>query len=547
MANNDVVQQLEEWKQKYYQSITDLEQQQSYDELLHRSLARLALAAQGLDSKLDTQLTSLRKELRSKKNQFEIEKILEKMENAIAAMEVTEKNKDQTTGKILAELITSLKLAKPFKAQAKTLSKQLVAAPNDTVSTLLPELSLLFDSYINQHANKKTSRGLGYHLFGIGKSSKTSEQVNSEPDTVQALDGPLPEDEQSPQNEMPTHLVLMQLLERLSLPADLSKKATKIRHQIEAGIEDKGLPQIINDIADIVSDLGSQVITEKQDYEAFLKTLTSRLKELDEHIRETSDEDVKAFEQRNEISQVVENEFRGIRNHVEEASDIEQLKSTVSERLDFLNQHFENYRQSDHNRFEQSQKQIKDLNERLQDMEQESNELRQSAEKSRDLALKDALTGIWNRQALNELLEKEYSRWQRYQKPLSVVVWDIDFFKRVNDNYGHAAGDKVLKTIARIFQQQTRNTDFIARFGGEEFMGIFPETDLKDALVLANKIREKVEHSKFHYENKPVPITASAGLASFRGNDTIDDVFKRADKALYQAKESGRNCCLAKE
>jgi diguanylate cyclase len=546
MADNDVVHQLEEWKQKYYQSITDLEKQQSYDELLQRSLARLALAAQGLDSRLDTQLTSLRKELRSKKNQFEIEKILEQMENAIAGMEVKEKNKGQTTGEILAELISSLKLARAFKPQAKTLSKQLTSAPNDTIATFLPEVSLLLESYINQYSSKKSSRGLGYHLFGIGKSSETSEPINSEQDSAEAI-GALHEDDGVSPNEMPTHLVLMQLLERLSLPSDLSKKATTIRHQIETGVDDKQLPQIINDIADIVSDLGSQVITEKQDYEDFLKTLTSRLKELDEHIRETSDEDVKAFEQRHEISQVVENEFRGIRNHVEEAHDIEQLKSTVSERLDFLNQHFENYRQSDHDRFEQSQKQIKDLNDRLQTMEQESLELRQSAEKSRDLALKDALTGIWNRQALNELLEKEYSRWQRYQKPLSVVVWDIDFFKRVNDSYGHAAGDKVLKTIARIFQQQTRNTDFIARYGGEEFMGIFPETDLNDALVLANKIRDKVEHSKFHYENKPVPITASAGLASFRGNDTIDDVFKRADKALYQAKESGRNRCLVEE
>jgi len=178
-------------------------------------------------------------------------------------------------------------------------------------------------------------------------------------------------------------------------------------------------------------------------------------------------------------------------------------------------------------------------------MEQESVVLRQSAEKSRDLALKDALTGIWNRQALNEDLEKEFVRWQRYQKPLSLVVWDIDLFKRVNDEYGHAAGDKVLKTIARIFVQATRDADFIARFGGEEFVGIFPETRLEDALILANKIREKVANSKFHYENKPVPITASAGLATFRPNDTIADVFKRADAALYRAKDAGRNRCLA--
>jgi len=219
----------------------------------------------------------------------------------------------------------------------------------------------------------------------------------------------------------------------------------------------------------------------------------------------------------------------------------------VTGKLDVLNQHFEKYTKSDHDRFNQSQRQIKALNQRLHEMEKESTELRKSAEDSRELALKDALTGIWNRQALNEDLEKEFTRWQRYQKPLSIVVWDIDLFKRVNDNYGHAAGDKVLKTIARIFMQATRDADFIARFGGEEFVGVFPETRLEDALSLANKIREKVETSKFHYENKPVAITASAGLATFRPNDTIEDVFKRADAAMYRAKETGRNRCIAED
>ncbi len=305
------------------------------------------------------------------------------------------------------------------------------------------------------------------------------------------------------------------------------------------------MPAVINDIANIVSTLGSQVVTEKQDYEEFLKSLTSRLNELDQHIQITSTEDAEAFEHRKTMGQAVEEQVIGLRNEVVGADDLDALKSTVSDRLDFLNQHFESYRQSDHERFTQSQLQIKELNTRLQAMEQESVVLRHSAEKSRELALKDALTCIWNRQALNENLEKEFVRWQRYQKPLSLVVWDIDLFKRVNDEYGHAAGDKVLKTIARIFVQATRDADFIARFGGEEFVGIFPETRLEEALILANKIREKVANSKFHYENKPVPITASAGLATFRPNDTIVDVFKRADAALYRAKAAGRNCCLA--
>lgn len=532
---NDVMQQLEEWKQKYYHSITNLEKQQSYDELLQRSLGRLALAAQGLDPALDKQLKSLRTVLRGKSDQTEIEHILDQMEKAIARMESNKSTGNtQSTGQVIADLLLSLKLPKAFKSKAKKLSKQFKSTDNDNIQPIIPELLSLLDNCLNTSSNTSTS-GFGFHLFGRGKVTK--EESSSPEQKLDEVD--------NVEQEIPTHLVLMQLLERLSLPTELSKKATKIRHQIETGIEQSQIPHIINDIAEIVSSLGSQAVTEKQEYEEFLKTLTSRLAELDQHIRQTSDEDNKAFKERHMISQAVEEEVSGLRNHVEDANDLEQLKSSVSGRLDVLNQHFEKYRKSDHDRFEQSQLQIKALNQRLQSMEKESSELRKSAEDSRELALKDALTGIWNRQALNEDLEKEFTRWQRYQKPLSIVVWDIDFFKRVNDSYGHAAGDKVLKTIARIFMQATRDADFIARFGGEEFVGVFPETRLEDALSLANKIRQKIETSKFHYENKPVPITASAGLATFRPNDTIDNVFKRADAALYRAKEGGRNCCIA--
>jgi len=550
MANDDITQQLEEWKQKYYQSITDLEKQQSYDELLQKSLGRLALAAQGLDPLLDRHLKSLRSTLRAKSDQSEIEDILEKMEKAIAQMETNNKNnKAESIGEILANLLKSLNIPKPLKSESKSLSKQLKSSENSEINDLIPELTELLDGCINAAASKSSSKG--FSLFGFGKSSdddKADEPNNEDIDDTENT-GSTPENsEDKPEvkeNVVQTHMVLMELLERLSLPNDLSKKATKIRHRIETGIDGEELPDIIHEIADIVSTLGTQAVTEKHEYEEFLKTLTTRLNELEKHISQTGEQDEKAFEERSVISKAVETEVSGLRSHVEEAEDLEHLKTSVSERLDVLNQHFEKYKTSDQNRFEQSQKQIKQLNKRLQEMEKESSELRDSAEKSRELALKDALTGIWNRQALNENLEKEYVRWQRYQKPLSIVIWDIDFFKRVNDNYGHAAGDKVLKTIATIFKQATRDADFIARFGGEEFVGIFPETRLEDALTLANKIRTKVETSKFHYENKPVPITASAGLATFRPNDTIDDVFKRADAALYRSKEAGRNTCTA--
>jgi diguanylate cyclase len=157
--------------------------------------------------------------------------------------------------------------------------------------------------------------------------------------------------------------------------------------------------------------------------------------------------------------------------------------------------------------------------------------------------MKDPLTGIWNRQALSEVLQTEYSRWTRDQTGLTMVIWDVDYFKSVNDQFGHSAGDVVLKTIARIFKDSTRQADFIARYGGEEFVGLFPEIDLDQGLEMANKIRQTIEKTRFQHNGISVPITASAGLACFEKGDTIEDVFRRADKALYEAKGQGRNNC----
>ncbi len=542
MDIDDSTQQIEEWKSKYYQTITEFEKQQQYDELLQRSLGRLALAAQGLDRDLDKQLKSLRQSLRGGADHYEIKNILELMEQAIAKMESSKESKVASNpNDILIELLNKLKLPRKFKSEKKALLKQLKSHQEVISSAILSEILSLINAVIRDSSQQSSSNKLGFHIFGIGKKS-TSDPIDSAP-----LEHTLDEIEDADQDQVEPHLILMQLLERLSLPSDLSKKATQVRLKIEHGLNKEQLPTVISDIADIISELGSKVISDKIEYETFLKSLTSRLSELDQHIRNTSDDEVKAFEQRNVISKSVEQEVEGLRAHVDEAGDLEVLKTSVTERLDKLNNHFENYRKSDIERLEKSQQQIAQLNDHIKHIEQESTALKLAAEKARAVALKDALTGIWNRQAINEIMEKEYTRWLRYQNPLSIIIWDVDYFKRVNDNYGHAAGDKVLKTIAQIFNQATRNADFIGRFGGEEFMGVFPETRLEEALKLANKIREKVANSKFHYENKPVPITASAGLATFRPNDSIEDVFKRADKALYKAKETGRNKCLAED
>ncbi|MBT5231486.1 MAG: GGDEF domain-containing protein [Methylococcales bacterium] len=120
------------------------------------------------------------------------------------------------------------------------------------------------------------------------------------------------------------------------------------------------------------------------------------------------------------------------------------------------------------------------------------------------------------------------------------------YFKKVNDNYGHQAGDNALKFIASILADRIRETDFLARFGGEEFVILLPKTEAIEAENLANDIRITIEKASFHYSGEKVSITVSGGVSEFKKGDKPEDVFNRADEALYVCKESGRNCITIK-
>lgn len=178
---------------------------------------------------------------------------------------------------------------------------------------------------------------------------------------------------------------------------------------------------------------------------------------------------------------------------------------------------------------------------RLAEMEGETERLRSRLAEKRVQAMTDPLTNIANRLGYDKRVVEEYARWQRYDAPLTLLVCDIDHFKRINDTYGHKAGDRALLAIARSINQQLRQTDFAARVGGEEFVVLLPGTDAAAAEAVAEKLRQGVECCAFVYEGTPVPITVSIGLAAFAAGDAVDDVYKRADAALYQAKGQGRN------
>lgn len=152
----------------------------------------------------------------------------------------------------------------------------------------------------------------------------------------------------------------------------------------------------------------------------------------------------------------------------------------------------------------------------------------------------DGLTGLYNRRWMNEFFKRQINRAKSDKKPLVLMLVDLDHFKKVNDQYGHVVGDEVLSSVASVLPHQFRPTDLLARFGGEEFAMILPNTDLEQATQIAERVRIAIESTRVEFY-PDIQLTLSLGVASLLPNDDMNSLLARADRALYQAKKNGRN------
>ncbi len=187
---------------------------------------------------------------------------------------------------------------------------------------------------------------------------------------------------------------------------------------------------------------------------------------------------------------------------------------------------------------------LRQLKEEKKRTEELARRLKAANERFRLLSILDGLTELYNHRYFQERLKEEFERARRYRHAISLIMLDIDYFKRINDSYGHLAGDFILKELARLIRQNIRKSDIPARYGGEEFAIILPETDLKGASILGERLRERVEKEPFHFEEHRITVTISLGVASYfpaANSKGPRDLLEAADKALYYSKTHGRN------
>jgi diguanylate cyclase len=362
-----------------------------------------------------------------------------------------------------------------------------------------------------------------------------------DPDELQS-DGPysLPDSPEPSYSSVAKHIedTLLGLLEELSLPERHQPQAEAMRERLAHGLNWYELLPILDDLAVLmlaITDSG------QHEFEAYLKQLNERLEAFQGHLQVASDGHADSHSAARELDTQIREQVDGLQSSVQEAADLDSLKQVLESHLEGLLGTMDEHQQQRDQREQEVTARLKGLAERVANMEQEAQGYREHLEVQRQKALIDPLTGLPNRAAWSERLDQEVNAWHQHGNSLSLAMLDLDHFKRINDGYGHLAGDKVLKIIANVLRKRLRPNDFIARFGGEEFVLLMPNSSLSDALGVGEVLRAAIEACPFHFKGEPVTITVSMGVAQLQPGERSDLALKRADEALYRAKAAGRN------
>ena len=508
----------QDWKQLYLDSKRELDHHNQNLVQLEKGLLRLALGFIGRNAEFDKLLKLITKTIRESNDDAIIEGKLLAVVKGLAQFTTEDKallkeqSEPEYTNKYEQELpvVTSARLADflhkipsdvEMQAEMEVLAGRVkLTHSEEELDQLIEEAASLISEYCNSPASQITSG---------------SESSNDQ---------------------------LIQLLENISFD---KKYLPKINHtkSILSGEATIEKPQ---EAYELVADLINKSVhhDEGQDEVSdFLRKMTSRLESLHTYLDQSDLISSDHFTESVSFSQDLDGQFDEIRDGLESSGSITAMKFNIESHLDFLNKNVSDYVRKEKARMLIAEETMGALSSQLGSLQEEAAVLKKSVQEEQVKSLTDALTSIANRRAYEERLAVEVARWKRQGGHLSLMVFDLDKFKNINDNYGHVVGDKVLRGLTATFKREIRATDFLARYGGEEFVMIMPDTAVDETMVIADKLRSEVEQCVFRYQGQIVPVTVSIGVAEFHGDDTGESVFARADEALYLAKESGRNIC----
>jgi len=557
----------QDWKQRYRDLAREADQERATwaqsERTLVQALLKFAQCFDGLDPGLDRQLSGLRANLRSGSESKSRAGLLGELGDACLAQSRRRATPSADSGRApLESLLSALKIPSQAALEFKQIQSRLkngedparvaallAEAMNDLATTMLSRTASVRSSTVADELVPRVIDEIGAReaLRERAAELRAAWQQDASTPARQAQGGKLVQLVRDalvvPVATAPDSAAtspgasLAQLLDWLLLPHEFEERSQQLRETLGRGTSQDP----VRETGSFLNDLHAFMRKDLRTLEDYLKQASENLNVIDHELRYAVDHSRMTAQDSSELTRGINAHMDALDAAVQGEQPPADLRTLVEHRVATIRSTMSTYLNMQQHKQDAYEQRIADLTQRLQNFEQESNLLRENLEAEHARAHSDTLTGAPNRLAYEERAQLEVKRAWRHGSPLCLAVLDLDRFKGINDNFGHKAGDKLLRYTASIALKRIRATDLFARYGGEEFVALLTDTRLDDAIEVCEDLRRQIASSSFHFKGSPVPVSVSIGVAELGGQESLGELFERADKALYRAKHGGRN------
>lgn len=333
---------------------------------------------------------------------------------------------------------------------------------------------------------------------------------------------------------------LLRLLDALTVPKELADRHEDIKDQLTVDLPESELLDVFCASIDLIVAVSNKVDQERQVWESFVGQIGERLQDLDRFLQTAEQQAMTTYYSSRKAESDLERQVSDIENRLYSASSIEQLRAYVHQRVAIVRARLEDAGGKSAQSFSAWQAQLNKMVETVRDLEHRLAELRHRYGYGVSELLIDPVTGLVTQRAFEQHMRQEMARFLRYKSPVALQFYQVDGFKTLRKTYGRPVCDRLLQLVAKILTTQLREVDFVGHYGEQLFGVLLPETGLKSAELVADRVCRTIAGAGFHYRGAQVSVTVSCGYTAFLPDDNEKNILERATRALDQATASGK-------
>lgn len=494
-------------------------------EVLRKAVSRTSMLAEGNDPELDSVVRQIRQAMTKGANAQEIQDVLNNAEPLLIKSDEAQTNRAKQVRSTLQELIDLLE-RQTSKRVPQSEKKQLEAQirSNWQISSQWPHLLkgflTLAENTLNQSEGEAEQAKSSFFKRIFNRNRDAELKTNDQEIMIQI-----------------SH-TLAGLMNNLSLPSLYDEDIVDLKRALLGNNNLQQLPGLLDEVINLIM---IAIGKTQESLTNYLTQLNKQLASINESITTSYHSQKSLSESREGFNTKLQMQVEDTTQAINGINDLDSLKTLINDRLSTISSTMTEYKTQMQEQEKHSTQSITSLKNKVTRMEKDSVSLRSMLKERLAQAMTDSLTDLPNRTAYQDTILPLCKIMQKTKKPICLAVCDIDFFKKVNDTWGHLAGDKVLRLVPKQIRSALLKEDLMFRYGGEEFVIAFPNTTFAQAIERAEAIRLAVVKTPFNMQGEPVSISVSIGIAELKPQEDPESLFSRADKQLYLAKEGGRN------